>query len=373
MTGLYIHIPFCQSRCIYCDFVSSTLGAEWQARYIQALEREMQERRQENGPALARTIYIGGGTPSQLSPQNLSALFEIIKQNFSFSSEAEFTLEANPDDITPAFIKLLRQSPVNRISMGIQSTDNRTLRFLRRRHTAEQALQAISLLQEAGFHNLSGDLIYGLPGQTAEMFEKDLDTLLDTGIPHLSAYALQYEPGTALYRMMEKGDIPPEDEELSLRCYRLLIDRTAARGMQHYEISNFALPGMHSRHNSSYWQGLPYLGIGAGAHSYDGQRTRRANTADIQAYISGKARPEEEVLTDDERYDERVMLGLRTCQGIDLERLEADFGSHMLRHLMRHARPYTDSGRLKKAGEQLVLTREGLFISDAIISALLAD
>lgn len=372
MTGIYVHIPFCQSRCIYCDFVSSTLGHEWQARYIQALEREMQARRQENGPALARTLYIGGGTPSQLSAENLLRLFDLLEQNFTFMPDAEFTLEANPDDITPDFVALLRESPVNRVSMGIQSTDDKVLRFLRRRHTADQALRAIRLLQDAGFTNLSGDLIYGLPGQTEAMFEKDVETLLGTALPHLSAYALQYEEGTALWQMLKEGKIPPEDEELSLRCYQLLIDHTAAHGLQHYEISNFAHPGYHSRHNSSYWQGLPYLGLGAGAHSYDGRRTRRANTADIREYIKGTA-PEEEHLSPDELYDERVMLGLRTCEGIDLNLLEKDFGPAMLNHLMRRARTYIDAGRLKKAGEHLVLTREGLFVSDAIMADLMAD
>lgn len=372
MTGIYVHIPFCQSRCIYCDFVSSTLGHEWQARYIRALEREMRARSTENGAALARTIYIGGGTPSQLTPENLRALFGIIEEDFTFAPDAEFTLEANPDDITPEFVALLRESPVNRVSMGIQSTDDAVLRFLRRRHTADQALRAIRLLQDAGLTNLSGDLIYGLPGQTEAMFRKDLETLLNTGLPHLSAYALQYEEGTALHQMLKEGKIPPEDEELSLRCYQTLMDRTAERGLEHYEISNFARPGFRSRHNSSYWQGIPYLGFGAGAHSYDGQRTRRANTSKIQDYIKGAA-PEEEVLTDDELYDERVMLGLRTREGISLTQLEQDFGPAMLRHLLRRARPWLVSGKLKKAGEQLVLTREGLFVSDAIIADLMAD
>ena len=372
MTGIYVHIPFCQSRCIYCDFVSSTLGHEWQQRYIRALGGEMRARRMENGAPRARTIYIGGGTPSQLTPDCLRRLFGMLEENFTFGPDAEFTIEANPDDVTPQFIALLRESPVNRVSMGIQSTDDAVLRFLRRRHTAGHALRAIRLLQDAGLGNLSGDLIYGLPGQTEAMFEKDLETLLGTGIPHLSAYALQYEQGTALHQMLQRGEVPPEDEELSLRCYQLLMDRTAGHGFLHYEISNFARPGFHSRHNSSYWQGLPYLGFGAGAHSYDGRRTRRANTADIRAYINGAA-PEAETLSPDELYDERVMLGLRTREGTGLNQLENDFGPAILRHLLRQAEPYLASGKLKKAGEQLVLTREGLFISDAIMADLMAD
>ncbi len=372
MTGLYIHIPFCQSRCIYCDFVSSTLGEEWQMRYLQSLGREAAERRNENGVARARTIYIGGGTPSQLSPNALDLLFELIARNFEFDSHAEFTFEANPDDITPELLARLRQSPVNRVSMGIQSTNDHVLRFLHRRHTAQQALRAIELLRQAGIYNISCDLIYGLPGQNLQQFRLDLDTLLATDIPHLSAYALQYEPGTALHTMLHEGKIPPEDEELSLACYQWLMERTAQAGMEHYEISNFALPGMHSKHNSSYWQGLPYLGLGAGAHSYDGKRTRRANTANIKSYISGDYETETELLSDDELYDERVMLGLRTSQGVSLARLEQDFGPQRRHYLERMALPHLRAGRLQKKGEQLVLTRESLFICDDVISDLLA-
>ncbi len=372
MTGLYVHIPFCQSRCIYCDFVSTTLGREWQMRYIQMLGKEMERRKGENGTPHARTIYIGGGTPSLLSPEALRSLFELIGRHFERDNDAEFTFEANPDDITPQLIAILRQGGVNRVSMGIQSTNDDVLRFLHRRHTGRQALQAIDLLQKNGFENISGDLIYGLPGQSLQQFRRDVDTLLTAGLPHLSAYALQYEPGTPLHAMLQQGRIPAEDEELSLSCYRTLMERTASAGMVHYEISNFSLPGMHSRHNSSYWQGLPYLGLGAGAHSYDGRRTRRANTNDVTRYVTGETQPDVEVLNDDELYDERVMLGLRTNKGVNLPQLEHDFGIPRRQYLERMAQPHLHSGRLKKKGEQLVLTRESLFVSDDVISDLLA-
>lgn len=373
MIGLYIHIPFCQSRCIYCDFVSSTLSQEWQAKYLRALEDEMFLRSKEMGEPVARTIYIGGGTPSQLSPQNLAGLMDALQRHFTWQPDCEFTLEANPDDITPAFISCLRDTPVNRISMGIQSTDDSVLRFLRRRHTARQAFDAIGQLQEAGYENISGDLIYGLPHQSLEMFEGDLKALLQTGIPHLSAYALQYEPGTPLYQMLQQGEIPAEDEEHSLRCYEMLMDFTAQAGMEHYEISNFARSGYRSRHNSSYWQGRPYLGLGAGAHSYDGRFIRRANTANIRTYMEGRHEAETEILGKDELYDERVMLGLRTAEGICLQALEQDFGTDKLLYLLRMAAPHLLRGTLIKKGEHLVLARKGLFVSDDIISSLMSD
>ncbi len=372
MFGVYIHIPFCHSRCVYCDFVSTILGHEWQQRYVEALLGEMQQRRKELGTPHARTIYIGGGTPSQLSADVLMTLMDGIRRNFTWDADCEFTLEANPDDVTPQFVQLLTNTPVNRVSMGVQSTDDAVLRFLRRRHSAQQALQAIGRLQQAGLTNVSADLIYGLPGQTLDMFRQDVATLLGTGIPHLSAYALQYEEGTPLYAMQERGEVPPEDEEHSLRCYETLMDMTHKAGLHHYEISNFARTGMHSRHNSSYWQGLPYLGLGAGAHSYDGQCTRRANTSDVKAYVNGRNDIEVEHLGQTELYDERVMLSLRTREGLDLQLLQRDFGLALRRHCERMAVSYIEQGMLQRKGEYLVLARKALFVSDDIIAHLLA-
>ncbi len=372
MFGVYIHIPFCHSRCVYCDFVSTTLGREWQQRYVGALLREMRQRREELGVSRARTIYIGGGTPSQLSADVLMQLMEGIQRNFTWDADCEFTLEANPDDVTPHFVQLLADTPVNRVSMGVQSTDDNVLRFLRRRHTVEQALRAIESLQQAGLANISADLIYGLPHQSLDMFCQDVGVLLATGIPHLSAYALQYEEGTQLYAMQQRGEVPPEDEEHSLRCYEALMDMTHSTGLHHYEISNFARTGMHSRHNSSYWQGLPYIGLGAGAHSYDGQCTRRANTSDVKVYINGKNETEVEVLSRTELYDERVMLSLRTREGLDLEQLQRDFGLAMRQHCERMAMPHVERGMLQRKGEHLVLARKALFVSDDIITHLLA-
>ncbi len=371
MTGVYVHIPFCRSRCAYCNFVSSTLAPEWQERYLCALEREIAARRGENGEPLASTVYIGGGTPSQLSPQVLGRLVRLLRDNFRFSPGAEFTLEVNPDDVTPALIRSLKDTPVNRISMGAQSLDDDVLRFLRRRHTARQVPDAIKRLQDAGYTNLSVDLIYGIPQQTLSMFESDVAQVLATGIPHLSAYALQIESGTPLGDMLAQGTVEEADEELSLSCYTSLLSLTEEAGMEHYELSNFALPGFQSRHNSSYWTGAPYLGFGAGAHSYDGHNLRTANTPSVLDYISGRWTAEREVLTEGELYDERVMLSLRTLHGLALSHVKEQFGERMLAYLLRQASPHIASGSLVRDGDTLRLSRGSLFVSNFVISDLL--
>jgi len=323
------------------------------------------------------TLYLGGGTPSLLTGDALNCLFDDIDKIYGISHETEVTIEANPDDVTEEWVGRLKETPVNRISMGVQSLDNNILKTLRRRHTAEQALRAVQLLQESGYDNLSLDLIYGLPGQTLQQFESDVNTLLALGIPHLSAYALQFEEGTPLYRMLQEGRACEADEEMSLACYERLIDLTKTAGLEHYEISNFARPGWHSRHNSSYWQGTPYLGLGAGAHSYDGLQTRSYNIENLQEYIErinqGELPLVEETLSETDRYNERVMLSLRTCEGLNLNKLEKDFGKPLRDYCEQMARPHLARGTMeKKTGEALCLTRRGLFVSDDIISDLLS-
>ena len=387
MAGLYIHIPFCQSRCIYCDFYSTTLPVSWQMPYIEALGRELELRvtnydlREKDSKLGTRnselkTLYIGGGTPSQLTSEALRRLFYIIDQHITLAPDAEVTIEANPDDVCPQWISLLKDTPVNRISMGVQSLDDGILRTLHRRHTARQAKEAIEKLQEAGYQNLSNDLIYGLPGQSLSQFESDVREMLAMGIPHLSAYALQFEEGTPLMQMKAKGEVTEADEELSLACYNKLIDLTHDAGLEHYEISNFARPGWRSRHNSSYWTGTPYLGLGAGAHSYDGKRQRSYNCEDLKRYIQeieqGQLPMQIEELDEDARYNERVMLSLRTCEGLSLSALEQDFGRERLNYCLRMAKPHIEGGRLQeKADKSLCLTRHGLFVSDDIISDLM--
>ena len=342
--------------------------------YVRALVDELRMRKEECGEV--ETLYIGGGTPSQLSREALLYLFDGIKGCVPLSSNAEITLEANPDDISPEWIETLKKTPVNRVSMGVQSLDDEILSTLHRRHTGEQALKAINLLQESGYHNLSIDLIYGLPHQSLEAFSADVKTILSLNIPHLSAYALQFEQGTKLYEMRERGEVEEVDEELSLSCYERLIDLTEEAGLEHYEISNFAKPGFHSRHNSSYWTRKPYVGLGAGAHSYDGARKRSYNREDLIQYIQcikeGKLALEEEYLDDDTLYNEYVMLALRTREGLYLPEVEIVYSKERRLYITKAAERAIKAGWLiKKADEHLCLTRQGLFVSDDVITDLM--
>ena len=354
--------------------------------YIEALERELELRTHLDdkspsqlwGRDLGRgSIYVGGGTPSQLTGEALHRLFSFVCQHITLAPDSEVTIEANPDDVTPQWVSQLKETPVNRISMGVQSFQDSTLRLLRRRHSAQQAIEAVELLHKAGYQNLSLDLIYGLPGQTLEQFKEDVHKALSLGITHLSAYALQFEQGTPLYSMMERGEILEADEQLSLDCYNSLIDITMEAGMEHYEISNFAMPGFRSRHNSSYWNDSPYIGLGAGAHSYNpATATRSANCDNIKEYIEriskGELPSTEEHLTEEERYDERVMLSLRTAEGLSLPALRREFGQQRLDYCTSMAQTHISNGVLRKtADEALCLTRRGLFVSDCIIRDLM--
>lgn len=367
--GIYIHVPFCQKRCIYCDFYSTTCGLEWKRSYISALKREMRLRRSEIDFSRVPSLYIGGGTPSQLPPDLLIELFQAVQDNYTLTEDAEVTIEVNPDDVTPSLIDALHQTPVNRISMGVQTFEDEMLRFLNRRHTSEQALQAVQLFRDAGYNNISLDLIYGLPGQTFEAWTCDVQQLLKLGVPHLSAYALSYENGTPLYKMLQEGKVSEVSDELSWRMYEYLMDEAAARGNEHYEISNFAKPGMRARHNSSYWDGSPYLGLGPGAHSYDGKNVRRSNNTSLEEYVSATADvPHQvEVLSREEQYDEMIMTRLRTASGLRLPALTPEQEDYCLQMAEQHLR----CGNLLRDGDTLRLSRKGIFISNSVISDLM--
>ena len=377
MPGIYIHVPFCESRCAYCDFYSTTLMRHRSA-YVDMVCRELQLRLPELQGAPIETIYLGGGTPSTLTIEELSSILTSLR-NFHLSSFnfqlAEITLEANPDDLTEEYVQGLRTLPFNRMSIGIQSFHDRTLRLVGRRHTAHEAIEAVHRCQRMGLTNISIDLMYGLPGETLDDWAYSLDQAIALGVPHISAYHLTYEEGTRLWRMKEQGIVSPIDEEQSIRAFELLREKLLAAGYEHYEISNFALPGYHSRHNSSYWQGIPYIGIGPGAHSYDGT-DRRWNLSNLTDYIAtpeGEDVPHEvEHLTTEERYDERIITELRTARGIDLTSLLADFGERYHTHCLRCATPYINRGQLiRTADNHLRLTPESIFISDAVMRDLL--
>ena len=384
MAGLYVHIPFCKSRCIYCDFYSTTREAEQEA-YVGALCREIRERRLElpaeaDGRVCARTIYIGGGTPSLLSPAQLARIFGCIRENYAVADGAEVTVEMNPEDVVVdealSLAGGLANGTFNRVSLGIQTFDDDLLRLLRRRHSAERAVEAVKSLQLAGAQNISIDLIYGLPGQTLELWERDLDVAFSLGVQHLSAYALSYEEGTPLWRMRQRGEVQEAADELSVRMYERLCRRAREAGFEHYEISNFALPGYHSRHNSSYWTGEAYLGFGPGAHSFDGRRTRRSNHSSLSNYLSagggGEVPHDVEVLSDEELYEEAVMCGLRTCRGVDLAEIGRRYGRQRLDYLLQQASSHLRGGRLAIEHEHLRLTEAALMISDDVMSDLMA-
>lgn len=372
MAGLYIHIPFCRTRCIYCDFHSGT-DMSVQEQYIGALCAELDMRIAELQDAPIHTLYIGGGTPSQLSPAALQQLFAHLSKYIDWQQCHEATIECNPDDLSEQYIATLRTLPINRISMGIQSFDDNDLRFLRRRHSVRSAMEAIARCQAAGYDNISIDLIYGLPGQSLEAWQKNIDTALSLGIQHISAYTLIYEEGTALMRLKEQGEVTECDDELSLAMYRMLIERLEQAGYRQYEISNFALPSREAAHNSSYWNDTPYLGLGAAAHSYDG-KTRRYNPADTRAYIGAieqhKCCYEEELLTETDRYNDMLLTRLRTRQGIDEAQAKAYHAPHLIDNMYRMAAPHIACGNMERSDGYLRITRQGLFISDSIISDL---
>jgi len=385
MAGLYIHIPFCASRCIYCGFYSTTLS-ERRGDYVDALCREMKMTAGAGAFNRIGTIYLGGGTPSQLSPEQLQRLFTHIYNMYSVDAEAEITLECNPDDVTTDFARALKDLPINRVSMGAQTFSDERLRFLRRRHTASQVGDAVEKLRAADIQSISIDLMYGFPDESLEQWDADIAQALSLAPEHLSAYCLTIEEGTPLRRMLDNGAIRELDEETERAMYERLIDRLEAAGYVHYEISNFArrivmksgepsVADYRSRHNSSYWDGTPYLGLGAAAHSYDGQ-ARWWNVSSVEEYIrrveSGVAATEEkEQLDAAMRYNDLVMTALRTREGLSVEKVRTLFGVQFFDELIANARPHVDAGRLVVEQGSLRLTRRGLFVSDGVMADLM--
>ena len=371
MAGIYVHVPFCKSRCIYCGFFSTTSLSQRDA-YVDCVCRELQERRDYLKGEEIETVYFGGGTPSQLEVGQISKILQTIYNIYNVRAKSEITLEGNPDDLTPDFLRQIHSLGINRLSMGVQSFDDARLHFIHRRHSAEQAERAVRDAADAGFDNISIDLMFGFPGQTLAEWRDDVDKALRLPVQHLSAYSLMYDDGTILADMLERGEIEEIDDELSLEMYRYLVGKVKQTGFEHYEISNFALPGFRSRHNSSYWHGVPYLGVGAGAHSYDGV-SRQYNVESLNGYLSG-AKPEKEKLSDDERYNEFVFTGLRTCDGLCLDELEASFGERYRDYCLQNARKHLDAGRLALLCEdttRLVLTSAGIYTSNDIMSDLM--
>lgn len=373
MAGIYIHIPFCKRRCIYCDFFSTT-QSEKKAEYVHALCQELEMRKDYLGSEEIETIYLGGGTPSQLSQEELEEIFLYIYKVYQVRPQAEITLEANPDDLTQEYVSMLRKLPFNRISMGIQTFQEETLKLLHRRHTARQTIEAFRRCREAGFQNISIDLMYGLPGETLDTWKQDLQQAIDLQPEHISAYHLIYEEGTTLWNLREENKVQEAEEELSLALFKTLIDKLTKAGYEHYEISNFCMPGLHSRHNSSYWTGKKYLGCGPSAHSYNGV-SRQWNISSLDKYIEGirANQPEFEIeeLDLNTRYNDFVLTTIRTCWGMPLSQLRTIYGETLYNYCLRMAKPHLEQGVLEIVGETLKLTPQGIFISDGIMSDLM--
>ena len=374
MAGIYIHIPFCKSRCKYCDFFSTT-HLEKRAQYVAALLEEWRMRAHEVKEPI-HTIYIGGGTPSMLDDSSLQMIIEAIRRESSLNSTAisgtlqgdeaklqEITMEANPGDITLERAQAWRKMGINRLSIGVQSMDDELLQLIGRRHTAEQARKAVAAAQAAGFDNISIDLMYALPSQTMEQWQKDVAEALQMGVQHISTYGLIYEESTVLMTLLDHGVIEAVDEDTEMQMYDYLVEQLAANNFEHYEVSNFALPNRQSRHNSSYWNNTPYIGLGAGAHSYDGQ-VRQWNISDLDTYIAQsmahQLQPEKEVLSEEQRHTERVMLGLRTNSGIGIDEIDRS-----------KAQPYIAQGMLIEKDNRIVATTKGYHILNRIIEDLI--
>lgn len=373
MAGIYIHIPFCIQRCIYCDFYS-TISLTQRQKYISAICKEIALRKKYIGDDTVRTIYFGGGTPSLLQKADFEQIFESLYRHFNITPDAEITLEANPDDLNKDYIKTLSNLPFNRISIGIQSFNDAELKFLGRRHNSSQAINAIFDCKEIGLKNIGIDLMYGLPGQDMDIWTSNLLQAININIQHISAYHLIYEEDTKLYRLLGQGKVKPVDELLSVDMFSVMIDKLNNAGFTHYEISNFAKEGYISQHNSSYWLGYKYLGLGASAHSYDG--TNRAwNISSIHKYINeveaGILPIELEYLTNRMRYNDYILTGMRTMWGLDLKKLESQFGKNMLSYCMENAKRHIYQGLVVEDENILKLTRKGIFTSDSIMSDLM--
>jgi oxygen-independent coproporphyrinogen-3 oxidase len=373
MAGIYIHIPFCKKKCNYCDFYS-IVALHLLPKLIDCIGKELKIKKDYLAESEINTIYFGGGTPSLLNKEQFATIFDVIFSEYSVNEDAEITFEANPDDLTTDFFNSIGSLPFNRISIGIQSFDNEDLKRINRRHTAAQAIEAVLNAQQARFKNISIDLIYGLPFQSLQKWEKQLDTAFNLNVQHISAYGLTYEKGTVLWKQREKGIVKEVDEETMYEMYVLLVKKMKQNGFDAYEISNFALPNFRSRHNSSYWKQESYIGVGPSAHSYD-LTSRQWNVASISGYIKAIENNSEfferEELTFEDKYNDFILVSLRTAEGIDLKTLENEFGTDMVTYCLKNIKPFIDSQKVNFLDNKLRLTINGILISNQILMQLM--
>jgi oxygen-independent coproporphyrinogen-3 oxidase len=375
VAGIYIHIPFCRQACHYCNFHFST-SLKGKNDFLEALLKEIKLQKDYLGRERVETIYFGGGTPSLLESEELLRIVSTTREHFDIDVAAEITLEANPDDITAEKLLSWKNAGINRLSIGIQSFFEEDLRWMNRAHSAGQARECIQLAQENGFSNLTIDLIYGTPTLTDAHWQQNIDTAVSLGIPHLSCYALTVEPGTALEVMIKKNKMTAADAELQARQFLQLMSRLQQEGYEHYEISNFAKPGMRSRHNSAYWSGKRYLGLGPSAHSFNGS-SRQWNVSGNALYVHALKRDElpfeKEELTDTQRINEYIMTSLRTMEGLDISFVSDRFGEAAGTKLQHTSRKYMDSGKLFFTNNHIRLTNEGKLFADGIAADLFVD
>ena len=371
---LYLHIPFCKQACHYCDFHFST-NLSQKSALVDALCAEISLQKNYLPGNTLETIYFGGGTPSLLTETELAQVFDTIHAQFTVSATAEITLEANPDDLQPDKLRVLRGF-VNRLSIGIQTFDEATLRWMNRAHTATEAQTCVRLAREAGFDNMSVDLIYGIPDRDKSRWDADLQQLMALDVPHLSAYALTIEPDTAFGRWQQTGKLRPADENLAADQFQELTKTLTAAGYEHYEISNFARPGQYARHNTAYWQRRPYLGIGPSAHSYNGL-SRQYNVANnaryVAAIVRGTLPATVEILTVADQVNEYLLTGLRTKWGCLLPELNALLGADFLDAQTHDLAAMYASGWLVRNGDRLLLTDAGKLFADRVAASLFVE
>lgn len=368
MAGLYIHVPFCASKCIYCGFYS-VVNQALEQDYIQSLHQEMELRKDYLKGAPIRTIYFGGGTPSLLSTDTLASLLEHIRKVFPLASEPEISLEANPEQLTAGYCRQLWSTGINRLSIGVQSFQDDVLRFMGRRHSGQEAIAAIENAVNAGFQNISIDLIYGVSERNDDRWQQDVETALSMPIQHLSCYALTPEENSILYKQIQSQKHAPVDDEQAARQYEQLLTALPHSALQHYEVSNFAIPGFESKHNSSYWNHTPYIGLGPSAHSFDGA-SRQWNPANIKQYLTQIAKGEDceerEILSETDLYNESILLGLRTRNGLDLDQIAHQYGEQRKEELLQYFTQSVNSDFYEQKESRLRLTEAGLWFADGI-------
>jgi oxygen-independent coproporphyrinogen-3 oxidase len=374
LAGIYIHIPFCRARCSYCDFATGAYSGPLAERYVRAVSKEIREfPALENEASEADTIYFGGGTPSLLSNAQVAHILEAVHARFNVKPDAEVTMEMNPGTVSPDILREFRRSGITRASFGAQTFDDRELRQLGRTHTAQDVRQTIAHLREAGFVNVSFDLIAGLPRQTLKAWERNLDEALHLRPEHLSFYLLEVHEGTPLADQIRRGRLPEPDDDLAAEMYRMMLDKACRAGYEHYEISNLALPGFESKHNSKYWLGHPTYGFGCSAHSFDGERRRWSNERDAVRYtemVEAEATPvvESFELSEQDARAEAVFLGLRLLRGLDLRELESRFGVNLRLERADDLARLREAGLIELDDNLLRLTRTGALLSNEVFA-----